>query len=214
MAEYAKKREQDGNRDQDNDDPLQDLHPAAGSAVRDFSVDAVERFEFPNDGRPIVMTSSQPVGQRAPGDWGGLVLPGKAQVNVAGGASPPGPLRTRRHVRMVWRDKGRASNRTNDLSGQAAHFSGTNNALAQQLLGGNRGSAGNILILDPALRRPLYTNDPDFLPRAGSPVFRANWVQPPDDGFFDQWARWNGAFGDVDWTEEWTVWPQESDLRP
>lgn len=34
---------------------------------------------------PIVFTSSKPVGQRAPGDWGGIILLGKAKVNTAGG---------------------------------------------------------------------------------------------------------------------------------
>jgi hypothetical protein len=63
------------------------------------------------------------------------------------------------------------------------------------------------------LRRPFDYSDPDFRPRLGSPVFRANWVQPPDDGFFDQWAVWSGAFGDVNWTEEWTNFLQEEDLR-
>jgi hypothetical protein len=111
-------------------------------------------------------------------------------------------------------DNGKASNRANDVNGQAADFGSTSNAVARQLLDGSLGTGRNVLVLDPMLRRPLYTSDPDFLPRPGSPVFRANWVQPPDDGFFDQWARWNGAFGDVDWTEEWTAWPEESDLRP
>jgi hypothetical protein len=32
--------------------------------------------------RPIVMTSSQPFGQRKRGDWGGLILLGKAPINV------------------------------------------------------------------------------------------------------------------------------------
>lgn len=34
--------------------------------------------------QPIVMTSAQPVGARAPGDWGGLVINGKAPVNNTG----------------------------------------------------------------------------------------------------------------------------------
>mgnify|MGYP003382188696 CR=1 FL=1 len=34
---------------------------------------------------PIVFTSNQPAGQRAPGDWGGLILCGKAPVNLPGG---------------------------------------------------------------------------------------------------------------------------------
>ncbi|MFZ5785348.1 MAG: hypothetical protein ACOY3Y_02800 [Acidobacteriota bacterium] len=34
---------------------------------------------------PIVFTSAKPAGQRARGDWGGLVLLGKATINVTGG---------------------------------------------------------------------------------------------------------------------------------
>lgn len=33
---------------------------------------------------PIIFTSEQPVGERAPGDWGGLVLSGNAPINVPG----------------------------------------------------------------------------------------------------------------------------------
>ncbi|MCC6725990.1 MAG: PKD domain-containing protein [Saprospiraceae bacterium] len=35
--------------------------------------------------QPIVFTSNKPVGQRAPGDWGGIVLLGKAPINVPAG---------------------------------------------------------------------------------------------------------------------------------
>ena len=35
--------------------------------------------------QPIVMTSDQPVGQRARGDWGGLIINGRAPVNIPGG---------------------------------------------------------------------------------------------------------------------------------
>lgn len=35
---------------------------------------------------PIVMTSNQPEGSQAAGDWGGLVLLGKAPINVTGGS--------------------------------------------------------------------------------------------------------------------------------
>jgi len=76
------------------------------------------------------------------------------------------------------------------------------------------GAARQMLIADPLLRRPLERSNPDFRPLTGSPVFRANWIQPPDDGFFDQWATWIGGFGDFDWTEEWTNFAQEQDLRP
>jgi hypothetical protein len=35
--------------------------------------------------QPIIFTSAQPAAQRAPGDWGGVVLLGKAPINVMGG---------------------------------------------------------------------------------------------------------------------------------
>ncbi len=35
--------------------------------------------------QPIVFTSDQPVGNRARGDWGGLILNGRAPVNIPGG---------------------------------------------------------------------------------------------------------------------------------
>lgn len=35
--------------------------------------------------QPIVFTSDQPVGSRARGDWGGLIINGRAPVNLAGG---------------------------------------------------------------------------------------------------------------------------------
>ena len=37
--------------------------------------------------RPIIMTSSQPFGQRRPGDWGGLIMLGKSRLNVVGGTA-------------------------------------------------------------------------------------------------------------------------------
>jgi hypothetical protein len=35
--------------------------------------------------QPIVFTSDQPVGARARGDWGGLIINGRAPINIAGG---------------------------------------------------------------------------------------------------------------------------------
>lgn len=37
--------------------------------------------------KPIIFTSQQPVGQRAAGDWGGIILAGKATINVPGGTA-------------------------------------------------------------------------------------------------------------------------------
>jgi hypothetical protein len=80
--------------------------------------------------------------------------------------------------------------------------------------GAGTNPARNVLLANPLLRRPLEYSDPDFRAALGSPVYRANWVQPPDNGFYDQWANWIGAFGAEDWTEEWTSFHQEPDLRP
>jgi hypothetical protein len=70
------------------------------------------------------------------------------------------------------------------------------------------------LITDPMLRNPLQPSDPDVRPRVGSPVFSPIWNQPPDDGFFDQWANWIGGMGEFNWMEEWTIFHQEQDIRP
>jgi len=35
--------------------------------------------------QPIVMTSDQPIGQRSRGDWGGLIINGRAPINLPGG---------------------------------------------------------------------------------------------------------------------------------
>jgi hypothetical protein len=87
-----------------------------------------------------------------------------------------------------------------------------NEATAVGFANGSQGSGRNFVVADPKLRRPLELSNPDFRPMAGSPAFAPGWVQPPDDGFFDQWAHWIGAFGDVDWTEEWTMTILEADL--
>lgn len=80
-------------------------------------------------------------------------------------------------------------------------------------LTGNPAGALNIAVANPTLQRPFEYSDPDFTAAFGSPVFRTGWVQPPDDGFYDQSARFIGAFGDVDWTEEWTMWLVETDIQ-
>jgi len=78
----------------------------------------------------------------------------------------------------------------------------------------NDGAVKKVAYADPMLRRPFDLNNPDFRPRPDSIVYGPGWIQPPDDGFFDQWAQYIGAFGDIDWTEEWTNFLQEDDLKP
>ncbi|MBI1357053.1 MAG: hypothetical protein GC160_22155 [Acidobacteria bacterium] len=102
---------------------------------------------------------------------------------------------------LMWKN-GMFSGAANDLAGQV-----NDRALTYVTT-----QAPNMMVADPMLRRPFEFSDIDFRPMLGSPVFRANWVQPPDDGFFDQTARYNGAFADVDWTEEWTTTIQEQDM--
>jgi hypothetical protein len=72
----------------------------------------------------------------------------------------------------------------------------------------------NFSAADPLLGLPLEYSDPDFRGRFGSPIFRAGYVSPPDDGFFDQSATFIGGIGDDDWTEEWTNFLQDADIAP
>lgn len=100
---------------------------------------------------------------------------------------------------------------------------GDNSTLDGQLTGYTRdfahgqkgnGAGKNFLAADPLLSNPFEYSDPDFQALFGSPIFRAGWVAPPDDGFFDQSAKFLGGIGDVDWTEEWTNFHTEEDVAP
>lgn len=86
------------------------------------------------------------------------------------------------------------------------------NAATLAIARGTRGNWVNIVAADPQFRRQALS-DPDFRPLFSSPVFRAGWVQPPDDGFFDPKANFMGAFGDEDWTEEWSLIVNEPDVN-
>jgi hypothetical protein len=89
-----------------------------------------------------------------------------------------------------------------------------NDAYSQLFAQGQKGNGAgkNFIFTDPLLSRPFEYSDPDFSTLFSSPVFRSGWVQPPDDGFFDQSARFLGAMGDEDWTQEWTNFLVESDI--
>lgn len=106
---------------------------------------------------------------------------------------------------LLWRN-GLATNAANTLQGQVEANTLT---FAQ----GSRGTGRNFVVADPMLRRPLELSDPSWMPMFGSPVFRATWVAPPDDGFFDQSANFIGAFGSVNWTEEWTTFLEDPKIR-
>jgi hypothetical protein len=133
--------------------------------------------------------------------FGGANIPDSIQPHIASGEFAANGV-------LMW-DNGKTASPAvpNTLEGQVL-------AAFQPFASGASGQGRNFSVADPKLRRPLERSDPDFRPLLGSPVFSPLWVQPPDDGFYDQWATWIGAFGDVDWTEEWTTFAQEQDLRP
>jgi hypothetical protein len=79
---------------------------------------------------------------------------------------------------------------------------------------GNGAGKNFIAGADPLLNNPFEYSDPDFQARFGSPIFRAGFVAAPDDGFFDQSAKFIGGIGDEDWTEEWTMFHVEQDIAP
>ncbi|MCW5965728.1 MAG: hypothetical protein KIT83_16945 [Bryobacterales bacterium] len=106
---------------------------------------------------------------------------------------------------LLW-DNGKARNRANTLEGQS-------NNLALPWISGQNGTAVNVIVADPMMRRPLEYSDPDFRGRPGSPIMQPRWVLPPDNGFFDQTANFLGAFGEERWDEEWTNYIQEVDFQ-
>lgn len=106
---------------------------------------------------------------------------------------------------LLW-DNGKARGKANDLAGQA-------NNLALPWVSGTTGTARNVVVADPMMRRPLEYSDPDFRGRPGSPIMQPRWVKPPDNGFFDQNSGFLGAFGEERWDEEWAVYIQEEDFQ-
>jgi hypothetical protein len=106
---------------------------------------------------------------------------------------------------LLW-NNGRNASKPNTLEGQVG-------ASSLPFANGTRGQGRQFVVADPALRRPLDRSNPDFRPLPGSPVFGLNWVLPPDNGFFDPSAQFIGAFGNEDWTEEWTNFLQEQDIQ-
>ncbi len=88
-------------------------------------------------------------------------------------------------------------------------------AYSQSYAQGEKGNGAgkNFATLDPLVSRPFEYSDPDFGGLFASPLFRTGWVQPPDDGFFDQSATFLGGIGDEDWTVEWTSFLVENDIQ-
>lgn len=114
---------------------------------------------------------------------------------------------------MLW-GNGIGTNAANTLEGQAA--SGYTVEYANGRKGpGGKGAGANFVAVDPRFTARLFEwGDPSFMVKYGSPVFRAGFVAAPDDGFFDQTARFIGGIGDEDWTDEWTSWLIDAELIP
>ena len=109
---------------------------------------------------------------------------------------------------LCWKNNRGTANAADTLAGQitSAYSSSYANG------GKGNGAGQNFLVADPLIQRPFEYSDPDFFSLFSSPVFRAGWVNAPDDGFFDQ-VRFIGAFGDTDWTQGWTSWLVDSDIQ-
>ena len=67
---------------------------------------------------------------------------------------------------------------------------------------------GNQMGMDPLMPTgAISKTTPVFKPSAGSPALTLG-ATPPNDGFFDTSANFIGAIGTVDWTADWTAYPQ------
>ena len=102
----------------------------------------------------------------------------------------------------------------NNLGTKAPHtIEGQVDAGVLTFAQGTRGQGRNFAAADHKMRRPYEWSDPDWRAMFNSPILRAGWVQPPDNGFFDQTAHFVGAVGDVAWWEEWTSFLQDNDIK-
>jgi hypothetical protein len=108
---------------------------------------------------------------------------------------------------LLWNNN-RAANGAATLDGQIV--SAPTLAFAQGTRGAGNGK--NFVVGNPLMLRPLEFSDPDFRGTFSSPLFRAGWIAPPDDGFFDQTATFIGGIGDENWMEEWTSFLVDTDI--
>lgn len=113
---------------------------------------------------------------------------------------------------LLWDNNTLGANRGGTLAGNMTGGNAAADATLTYLQGTPAGAAKNIVVADPLFTRPFEYSDPDFAGLFGSPLFRVGAVQPPDDGFFDQSARFIGGVGDDAWWEEWTFFPIEADI--
>ena len=104
-------------------------------------------------------------------------------------------------------------------------FDGTS-SIGNAILHGNAGGRGGEQVnggvgarvgfadKDPQLVNVRYQANPDPRPRLASPALRIGvGAVPPSDGVLDTSAQYIGAFGDLNWLEEWTFFGPESDYQ-
>jgi hypothetical protein len=107
---------------------------------------------------------------------------------------------------LLW-NNGQGANAPETLDGQV-------DASTLTFAQGARGSGKNFVVTDPLFTRPFVWSDPDWRGMFLTPLLRAGWVAPPDDGFFDQSAKFIGGIGNDNWMEEWTSFLNDDDIKP
>jgi hypothetical protein len=163
--------------------------------------------------RPIVFTSAAPLAVRQPGDWGGVVILGKASSNNVDSVSSgfEAGLDVRNDNTLV------------ALGGSIFFGNLVFNLAYPEVAGGMDAFAdddggydedaellaqGNLEV-DPALPDPFNGELNGALPPT---TLSTNALTPPDDGFFDTTATFSGAFRDAadDWaTGNWVVFAEQ-----
>lgn len=106
---------------------------------------------------------------------------------------------------LLW-GNGLGTNAPNTVEGQMQPQSYT-------LLTSNPDKMKNFVAANPRFRRAFEYSDPDFRGQFNSPIYRLGWVAPPDDGFFDSTVTFLGGIGELDWTEEWTSFLRDADIK-
>lgn len=107
---------------------------------------------------------------------------------------------------LLW-NNGLGTNAANTVQGQMQPESYT-------LLTNNPDKMKNFVVENPRFRRAFEYSDPDFSGQFNSPIYKLGWIAPPDDGFFDSTVTFLGGIGEYDWTEEWTSFLRDSDIKP
>jgi hypothetical protein len=107
---------------------------------------------------------------------------------------------------LLW-GNGIGTNSPNTVEGQVQPQS-------YALITGNPDKMKNFTSENPRFRRAFEYSDPDFRGQFNSPLYRLGWVAPPDDGFFDSTVTFLGGIGEYEWTEEWTSFLRDFDIKP